>query len=325
MRILPQATWRTLERAHTDEAHRELDDIIDRRTRGIRHPIDDFLFHYYNLRPGQLARWHPGIGTALEGAEALGEVRFHRVMAGATSFDATAFLASRSHTVSQAGAILKATAAAEPRFGCFGFHEWAMVYRLAQGETRHPYLKLRFPPDELAEIVERVGCRCSHFDAFRFFTPPAKPLNLMQPTRDRQIELDQPGCLHVNMDLYKWAGKLSPAVGASLLLETFKLARDIRIVDMAASAYDLKDWGLEPVRVETPEGRLEYARLQRGFAERAAPLRAQLIDVVDQLTAIGEDSRDVAGHDSGDGAVPGEESLPRRRVEPGAAVGASQA
>ncbi|WP_197509762.1 hypothetical protein [Tessaracoccus coleopterorum] len=192
-------------------------------------------------------------------------------------------MAKRATTVRTAGTLLRAAAAAAPRFGCFGMHEWAMVYRLREGETRHPYLRLRFPPDELAAIVLDVGCRCTHFDAFRFFTEPARPLNLLEPTRERQVELDQPGCLHVNMDLYRWAGKLSPAVPSDLLFDTFLLARRIREVDMAASAYDLTDWGLEPIRVETPTGRAEYAAHQRGFAERAAPLRAGLIAVIDAL------------------------------------------
>ncbi len=158
-----------------------------------------------------------------------------------------------------------------------------MVYRLEPGDTRHPYLPLRFPPDEVARIVEEVGCRCSHVDAFRFFTPPAKLLNLLEPTRENQVELDQPGCLHVNMDLYKWAGKLSPAVSAELLFETYLLARDIRVVDMQASAYDLSEWGMAPIPVETSEGRAGYAKRQMDFAQRAHPLRRRLLAVTRQL------------------------------------------
>lgn len=283
MIVVARERWEVLEREHAEVVHCELADVVERRAQGIRHPIDDFLFHYYNLRPGHLARWHPGMGIALEDAKGLAERAFHRIVGGNTIFDTEAFVARRSETITQAGTLLRAAADAEPRFGCFGMHEWAMVYRLAEGETRHPYLKLRFPPDEIARIVESVGCRCSHFDAFRFFTAPARPLNLLHPTRERQAELDQPGCLHANMDLYKWAGKLSPAVAPPLLLATFRLARDIRVIDMAASPYDLRDWGVEPIRVETPEGRREYVHRQRDFSERAAPLRAQLITVVDRL------------------------------------------
>jgi hypothetical protein len=35
--------------------------------------------------------------------------------------------------------------------------------------------------------------------------------------------------------------------------------------------------------VETPEGRAEYERLQRGFAERSQPLRARLLALTARL------------------------------------------
>ncbi len=283
MRILSRSQWWRLATAHGERVDRELAGVAERRRSGIKHPVDDFLFQYYNLRPAQLRSWHPGIGVGLAEAEEFTERRFHQVVDGVLVLDADAFLAHRGTTIDTAHDLLSAAMGKAPRFGCFGMHEWAMVHGLVAEETRHPYLPLRFPPAEIARIVEDVGCRCSHVDAYRFFTPTAKPLNLLQPTRAQQADFDQPGCLHVNMDLYKWAGKLSPAVSAETLFETFLLARDIRVVDMRASAYDLADWGLAPVRVETPGGRAEYATLQRGFAERALPLRRQLVAVTTQL------------------------------------------
>lgn len=273
---LPLGEWRARAAAHEQRARAELADVVARRDRGEKHPVDDFLWHYYNLRPGRLATWRPGIGVELEaGAE-------H----GIEPFDPHDFWDRRSQTVLTAHRLLVASQKAVPRFGCFGMHEWAMVYGQEPHETRHSFLPLRFPPDEIRRVVEEVGCRCSHFDAFRFFTPPARPLNVIQPTRERQAELDQPGCLHVNMDLYRWAGKLWPAVGSDLLFEAFLLAREIREVDMRASAYDLSDWGLEPIRVETAEGRAEYAALQRGFADRSAPVRDALVNDIEHLLRI---------------------------------------
>lgn len=286
--VLSRSEWESRAEAHRARVAPQLARVIERRARGEKHPVEDFLFHYYNLRPRHLEQWHPGVGVVLEAAESRASLPFQRRVARGMTLDVEAFLAKRGATVREAGRLLAASSAATPRFGCFGMHEWAMVYRLSPGETRHPYLKLRFPPEEVAAIVEEVGCRCSHFDAFRFFTPPARPLNLLTPTRERQAELDQPGCLHVNMDLYKWAGKLLPAVDSGLLFDTFLLAREIREVDMAASAYDMREWGLEPVRVETAEGRAQYAALQRGFAAKAAPLRARLLSVVE---ALDEDQR----------------------------------
>src|SRR5581483_1197236 len=131
-----------------------------------------------------------------------------------------------------------------------------------------------------AAVVDATPVRCSHFDAYRFFTPAARPLNRLHPTRETRPDNEQPGCLHANMDLYKWAYKLSPLVPSELVVDCFELARDIRELDMRASPYDLAALGYHPVRVETPEGRAEYAAAQRAFAERAAPLRARLLQSV---------------------------------------------
>jgi hypothetical protein len=84
------------------------------------------------------------------------------------------------------------------------------------------------------------------------------------------------------MDLYKWAYKLAPLTSAELIADGFALARDIRTLDMRASPYDLANLGYPPVPIETPDGRAEYARHQRDFADRAAVLRAALIECCDQ-------------------------------------------
>jgi hypothetical protein len=164
-------------------------------------------------------------------------------------------------------------------------HEWAMVYRQTQEEVRHNAWPLRLSPARTAAVVEANHVRCSHFDAYRFFTPPARSLNLLTPTRETQVELEQPGCLHANMDLYKWAYKLVPLVSSELVADCFALARDVRVLDMRASPYDLSALGFEPVPIESPEGRAEYAAAQRAFAERAAPLRDRLIEALDAVDA----------------------------------------
>ena len=74
--------------------------------------------------------------------------------------------------------------------------------------------------------------------------------------------------------------KLGPLVSGAVLLDTFVLARDIRELDMRASPYDLTDWGYTPVPIETPEGKAMYVTHQRGFSERAAALRASLLDTI---------------------------------------------
>lgn len=58
--------------------------------------------------------------------------------------------------------------------------------------------------------VELMSLRCSHFDAYRFFTEDAVGRNLEPLSREPQVDTEQPGCLHAAMDLYKWAYKLAP-------------------------------------------------------------------------------------------------------------------
>jgi hypothetical protein len=105
----------------------------------------------------------------------------------------------------------------------------------------------------------------------------------VQLTRADQVAHEQPGCLHTGMDLYKWATKLDPFTPSDLIARCFELAVDIRTLDMRASPYDLTAHGYQPVAVETERGRAEYVRAQAGFADRAAPLRAELIALCGRL------------------------------------------
>jgi hypothetical protein len=195
---------------------------------------------------------------------------------GGVMVNVPAVLARRRPAVEWIRDLLLATASRPPHLGCFGMHEWAMVYRQTADEIRHRDWPLRLDP---GPVLEQNRVRCSHYDAFRFFTPAARPLNLLQPTRDEQIANEQPGCLHANMDVYRWSYKLSPLAPSELVADCFELATQIRTLDMRASPYDLAALGLSPVGVETAEGRAEYIRFQRRFADRAASLRQRLVEV----------------------------------------------
>jgi hypothetical protein len=94
------------------------------------------------------------------------------------------------------------------------------------------------------------------------------------------------------MDLYKHAYRLSPMVGSELVADCFALARDIRVLDMRASPYDLSGLAYPPVRVETPEGKQEYAAAQREFADRGAPLRARLVRECERLLEVASAKED---------------------------------
>nr|WP_246324189.1 3-methyladenine DNA glycosylase [Petropleomorpha daqingensis] len=258
-----------------------------RKAAGERHAIEDFLFEYYNTRPSLLRRWHPGPGVVLEPGSAPAPHagwRWYRTDAdGAVTLDLATFLADRGDTVRFVHRLLTATASRSLFTGCFGLHEWAMVYR--QQEHRHP-LPLRLGQAGTDAVVEAHPIRCSHFDAFRFFTPAAVGRNRLQPTRATQVDLEQPGCLHASMDVHKWAGKLGPAVPGELALDCFELARDVRLLDMQAAPYDLSSYGQPAVAIETPEGKAEYVRRQRDLAARAGELRARLIAVCEELLPV---------------------------------------
>ena len=161
-----------------------------------------------------------------------------------------------------------------------------MVYRQTPEQVRHNAYPLRFDAAELARIVEANAICCTHFDAFRFFTSPARPLNRLQPTRTDTAQLEQRGCLHANMDLYKWSFKLAPFAPSELIADCFELARDIRELDMRASPYDLRALGFEPIPIETPAGRATYEQRQRAFAARSTPLRARLLSLCDRLLSL---------------------------------------
>ncbi|ALJ20532.1 hypothetical protein [Microbacterium sp. No. 7] len=274
--------WRAAEARHRERADALTAGHRARAARGEPHPVEDFLFTYYSYKPAVLRRWHPGEGRELADAadDARAAWRWYRPGGAPRSLvvDGAALRAEKAEPIAQIAAILRGTQARPASFGCFGMHEWAMVYR--QGEHRHP-VPLRLGQEGTDAVVEAHDLRCTHFDAFRFFTPAAAPRNRLPLTRAGQGAQEQPGCLHAGMDLYKWAIKLGPLVPGEVLLDAFELARDIRELDMRASPYDLRAWGYSPVPVETADGKAEYVRRQRRFADRGAALRARLREIVE--------------------------------------------
>ncbi|AKU17428.1 hypothetical protein [Luteipulveratus mongoliensis] len=279
--ILSRAEWEPLEAAHQARVDAATAAHLERRQETVKHPVEDFLFTYYSHRPAQLRRWHPGAGAALEAAERTW--KFYAEQDGASYVDLPAFASARGDTVRFVRDLLRATLSRPAHLGCFGLHEWAMVYRLDQTGVRHADWPLRLGGAGTDEVVESHTVRCSHYDAYRFFTPPARPLNTLLPQRDSQVAMEQPGCLHAGMDVYKWAYKLTPVVPSDLVMDCFDLAREIRLLDMQAAPYDLTELGVEPVRIETPEGKADYVRRQRAFADRGRTLRERLLEVCDDV------------------------------------------
>jgi len=297
LEVLAPEHWQAREAAHQRRASRFTAPYLDRRSAGRKHPVEDFLFTYYTQKPGQLLRWHPGAGVILTGDAAAerADWKYYRPLTaaeraeqgiddgGAVTFDAERFRRERAEAVSFTRIILAGTAARPARFACFGLHEWAMAYKSQLNGVRHEYLDLRLGAEGTDGVVEASRINCSHFDAFRFYTPQAAPLNTLQPTRENQRHMEQPGCLHANMDLYKWAYKLSPALPSELVMDCFELSWRVRAMDMQASPYDLAAWGYEPIRIETAEGRAQYAAAQRGFAEESQRLRSRLLAALELI------------------------------------------
>ncbi|TLM82203.1 3-methyladenine DNA glycosylase [Pseudarthrobacter sp. NamE2] len=301
LRVLAADEWRALEDAHQQRVSRYADPYLARRSAGQKHPVEDFLFTYYTQKPGQLRRWHPGAGTILLGDKAIARAEWKHyrrlddgalaslgLPAGSTAVtvDVAGFLADRKEAVAFAGIILRNTAARPAQFGCFGLHEWAMVYHQDRFDLRHEYLRLRLGSAGTDKVVEDNRIRCTHFDAFRFYTPDATVLNEFAPSRENQRHMEQPGCLHANMDLYKWAYKLLPLLPSEMVMDCFELSWRIRAMDMQASPYDLEEWGYPAIAIETPQGKAAYVEHQRSFAAEAALLRQRLAGALSAATAV---------------------------------------
>lgn len=283
MTILSKNTWRELAAAHRERAERYTLPARKRRDHGESHPVEDFLFQYYPYHFALLEHWHPGCGVALE-CGGVGNTLYrppftprHYSLADGHLFADSGLLSGKERErLRWSTALLSATHSRAPNFACHGLHEWAMVYRgkMVRHEKTVP---LRLTQAEIDALVESRVIFCTHHDAFRFFAADARPMNRWQPTLESRVALEQPGCVHANMDLYKWAAKSMPWIGTELLLDCFELAVKLRDLDMRASPYDLAEWGREPVCVETQEGRRIYESEQRQLADEAAPLRERLI------------------------------------------------
>jgi hypothetical protein len=286
MSVLTTAEWRARADAHIERARQWTAPWRERRSRGAVHPVYDFLFQYYHYSPAKLEAWHPSGDEALvDSAEARERFSGPAYVArdGVIHRDASALSSAERLNIGNTLRLLRATQERPAHFGCYGMHEWAMVY--GGHDIRHAGVApLRLPQAQVDAFVESRPVACSHFDAFRFFAPTAKPMNRVALTWDTRIDNEQPGCIHANMDLYRWAYTSMPWIGSDLLWECFELAVALRVLDMEAGPYDLTAMHVEPVAIETPAGREVYQQRQRALSAQASAVRARLIEA---LAAIG--------------------------------------
>jgi hypothetical protein len=284
--------WRGLWEAHRTRAREWTAPCRDRLARHEAHPVHDFLTTYYRHSLAKLEEWHPGLGVDLEadaGSAGVFSSKYYVVEDGWHRLDPSILAGKQRERLAWIRELLGLTRDRPGNFACHGVHEWAMVY--GGHELRHgASTPLRLPQDEIDAHVRSHGICCSHFDAFRFFAPEARPMNALQPELWTREKHEQPGCLHANMDLYKWSAKAMPWIGSELLWECFQEALTAREIDMRASPYDLSAYGYEAIAVETESGRREYEAEQRAISQRAAPLRARLITALDKVLARTQNS-----------------------------------
>jgi hypothetical protein len=282
--------WKDRAAAHLARAEHHTLAARRRRDHGQPHPVEDFLFQYYPFAFSFLENWQPATGVALEwNGDDSPAPPFHGKHYtredGFLFADPMLMTEKERARLAWIRDLLAATRDRAPNFACHGLHEWAMVYK--GKEVRHEKTTpLRLPQQEIDALVEARPICCSHHDAFRFFATDARPMNRLQPSLEGRMALEQPACVHANMDLYKWAAKSMPWIGSELLLDCFELAIELRDLDMRASPYDLGAWGREPVRIETAEGRRAYETEQRALAAKAAPLRQALVAALDKTLAF---------------------------------------
>lgn len=280
---LTRSEWERRVADHEARIDGLIGNYMERRRNNEKHPVIDFLFEYYSFRASKLRQWSPGAEVLLEDAgpdEPFGHPAFSRAD-GNAYIDPETIPENRLRALSFIAELLLTTGNRPPRFSCYGLHEWAMVYQA--DERRHQKWPLRMAQNDLDRFVESSTITCSHFDAYRFFTDSARPLNRFQPTRDTMTVNEQPGCLHANMDLYKWAYKLFPWTSSDLIADAFELAVFARDVDMRASPYDLSDLGYAPIPIETDAGRRQYIELQLEIHQKSIPIRKALLKFVKKL------------------------------------------
>jgi hypothetical protein len=276
---LSRETWQRLRAEHQAKVSAWADDRVYRANLGIPHPVYDFLFTYYSFRPAYLKRWTPGADVSLVDATP-NELDWSEDFVEGTNglvIPASSFPSHRRDYLSWAITYLERTAERPASFHCFGLHEWAMVYQA--DIARHSHVPLRLSKPEIAKVVDDADLRCTHYDAYRFFTPEAAPLNRHSLSRAATTDFDQRGCIHVTMDLYRFAHKIAPWCSSELIADSFLMACEARSIDMRASPYDLSQLDMKPIRIETDDGREEYIAEQRQLSEKAIPLRSRLLNM----------------------------------------------
>ena len=158
--ILAESEWLARQLAHETRVRVWTDPHQARASRGEKHPVHDFLFSYYAFRAAWLRRWHPGPDVVLTGAAAATFLRWpeYRTVAldegtSGVVLDPGTLPVHRRVFVTWLRDLLQTMQTRPAFFGCFGLHEWAMVYRQTPDEIRHNAYPLRYAPVSINAYV----------------------------------------------------------------------------------------------------------------------------------------------------------------------------
>lgn len=277
-------------------------DLITRSHSISENPIYNFLHYYYRYSSLELKLYSPGMNFALESLPSSSSILLiHKHMREIPNSNfiylrpTSKLLQSKRYgfaPISRYHDIIQNTLNRNPHYGCFGLHEWAMLYSnrrlpsFSDNSERHQsQLKLRVDQHTIDATVEASQLTCTHFDAWRFFDPAAQPMNHIHPlTRSGQIDNEQPGCIHATMDIFRYAYELYPYVSSDLLRACLSIALEARKIDMCASPYDVSaiEGCGDAICIETLEGKMLYVQKQQELYEKSNPLRAELLQVYKQ-------------------------------------------
>ena len=251
----------------------------------MKHPVHDFLFTYYSHGPAQLRRWHPGYGVALADAPEYAALKGYVDGAG-TAWRTSTSQPATCRRVADPPPAARDGRRGRPNFGCFGLHEWAMVYRLAEDETRHADWPLRLgagrhrrgrrgPPDRLLALRRLPVLHRRRRAPLNTLAPgPRRPAGV----RAAGLPARRDGPLQARLPAHA-DDRLRPGRRLLRARPGHPRPRHARV------AVRPRRPGLRAGADRDAEGKAEYAAAQREFAERGAPLRARLVEECERLLA----------------------------------------
>ena len=112
MQQLTRAQWTDRMKRHEQRAREWIDPHLQRRSRGEKHPIWDFLFDYYSIRPSRVLRWHPGLDATLIDATDAPHTHWRDYTVkqdGTVCADVDSFLSHRGNAMDKVLTLLRAS------------------------------------------------------------------------------------------------------------------------------------------------------------------------------------------------------------------------